>query len=114
VRPLALWCAAGAIALCLGACAGGRPASTIGAAGDTAASAGADSLGAAAAEDRYAEEHAKLLLRIQALRDAGVSDTRMIETLALVSASEELYLQGRIAVASRLLDEAALALKATR
>jgi len=38
----------------------------------------------------------------------------MLETLALVSASEEMYLEGRIAVAVQLLDEAARTLKTKR
>jgi hypothetical protein len=60
------------------------------------------------------EEHARLLREIQALQDAGTSDALILETRALVSASEEMYLEGRLSVAVKLLDEAARTLKTKR
>jgi hypothetical protein len=114
MRAVAIWCAAGAFAICFGACASGRPAPARAMPGDTAVSVRGDSLDVAVLENRFVEEHARLLRELQALEDAGTSDARMLETLALVSASEEMYLEGRIAVAVQILDEAARTLKTKR
>ena len=114
MRTVEAWCAAGAFAIALAACASGRPVSAPATPGGKPVSALADSLEIAAQEDLFVEEHARLLLEIQALKESGTSDARIIETLALVSASEEMYLQGRIAIAVRLLDEAARTLEPKR
>jgi hypothetical protein len=114
MRPVRACCAAGALALALAACAGERPESAPATSGDMMISAPYDSFETAANEDLFVQEHARLLREIQTLREAGTSDTRMLETLALVSAGEEMYLQGRFDIAVKLLDEAARTLKPKR
>ncbi len=109
MRAVTAWCAAGACAFILAACAGGKPASSP-AAGEETVSSLSDSLETAAREDLFVEEHARLIREIRIRRDAGTPDVLMLEALALVSASEEMYLQGRLDIAVKLLDEAALSL----
>ena len=114
MRAVMTRCAAGAFAIALAACASGKPAFAPATPGEKPVSAFVDSLEIAAQEDLFVEEHARLLLEIQTLKEAGASDARILETLAIVSASEEMYLQGRITIAVRLLDEAARTLKPKR
>jgi hypothetical protein len=107
-------CCAAAFALSLAACASGNIASAPVASDDRTVSALSDSLETAAREDLFVEKHAHLLREIHTLKDAGTLDARMLEALALVSASEEMYLHGRLDIAVELLDEAARSLKPKR
>jgi hypothetical protein len=114
MRPVIAWFAAGAFALALAACASGRPASAPATPGEKTVSGLSDSLETAAYEDLFVEAHARILREIQTLRETGTPDARILEALALVSAGEEMYLQGRLDIAVKLLDEAARNLKPRR
>ncbi|MFA4947969.1 MAG: hypothetical protein WC674_05600 [Candidatus Krumholzibacteriia bacterium] len=114
MRAVTACCAAGAFALALAACASGKPASAPVLSGEKTVSALSDSLETAAHEDLFAEEHARLLREIQALKESGTPDSRILEAIALVSAGEEMYLQSKLDIALKLLDEAARNLKRKR
>ncbi len=114
MRAVIAWCSAGACAFILAACASGKPASAPEAPGEETVSALSDSLETAAREDLFVEEHARLVREIQMRKDTGTPDALMLEALALVSASEEMYLRGRLDIAVQLLDEAARSLTPKR
>ena len=114
MRAVTAYCVAGTFALALAACASGKPASAPVTLSEKGVSALSDSLETAALEDLFVEEHALLLREIQTLKETGTPDARILETLALVSAGEEMYLQGQLDIAVKLLDEAARNLKPKR
>lgn len=111
MRSVIIFCAAGACALAIAACASGKPASAPVTPGEKTGSALSDSLGIAAVEDLFAAEHARLMREIESRKEAGTPDASILETLALVSASEEMYLRGQLDIAMKLLDEATRNLK---
>ena len=114
MRAVMACCAAGAVAIALAACAGGKPALAPSTPGEGAAFTLSDSLEIAANEELFVENHARLLKEIRTREEAGTPDALILEALALVSAGEEMYLQGRIDIAVKLLDEAARNLKPKR
>lgn len=114
MRAVTACCAACAFALALAACAGEKPASAPATTGERRVFTLSDSLEISAREDLFAEKHARLLREIQALREAGTSEALMLEAVALVSASEEMYLHGQLDIAVKLLDEAARNLNSRR
>jgi hypothetical protein len=114
MRPVIACCAAAALVLALAACAGGKPASAPAIPVEKTVSDLSDSLETAVYDDLFVEEHARLLREIRTLKEAGAPDARILEALALVSAGEEMYLQNRIDIAMKLLDEAARNLKLKR
>lgn len=114
MRTVMAYCAVGAFALALAACATEKPASAPVTSGSERVFDLSDSLDIAAYEDIFAEEHARLLKEIQSRQETGTPDTDILEAVALVSASEEMYLRGRLDIAMKLLDEAARTLKPKR
>jgi hypothetical protein len=65
-------------------------------------------------DDLYAEIHSNLIKEIGKREQEGAIDIKLIEARSLVSASEELYLNGMLEAALRLLDEASRTLKQNR
>ncbi len=114
MRAVIASCAALALALAFAACAGAGTSSAPATSGERTVSALSDSLETAAREDLFVEEHARLMREIQTRKDRGTPDALVLEALALVSASEEMYLQGRLDLAAKLLDEAARSLNRKR
>jgi len=107
MRALIARCAVGALALGLAACAGQKPASAPNPPYGISDSIFADSLDEAAYEDFFVEEHARLLQEIGRRSKEGTPPAGLLEARALVSASEEMYLQGRLGIALKLLNDAA-------
>ncbi len=100
-----------ALALGLSACAGERPAAAPPATAGESYSILVDSLETSAYEDLFAAKHARLLREIGERRESGTPEALVLEALSLASASEEMYLRGRLELAVKLLDEASRTLE---
>ncbi len=113
MRALIALATASLAALMLMSCASGRPAAPPPPpAPDSLA---ADSLGAAAIDDLFAEKYATLAATLAARASADPQlDTDALEARSLVAAAEEMYLYGKTLVAIRLLDEASTLLRRNR
>jgi len=114
MRPLMISCVFGLSVFLIASCAHEKPASVPGVFETYVQATLIDSLEATTYDGLFTERRSNLIREIGAREREGTPDTRLIEARSLVSASEELYLNGMLDAALRLLDEASRTLKQKR
>ena len=114
MRPVIIFCACGLSTLLILSCTPEKPLAERGALGSDTQALLADSLAGTTYDDLFTELHSSLLREIGKREQGGALDIKLLEARSLVSASEELYLNGMLEAALRLLDEASRTLKQNR
>ncbi len=112
MRRIDLTLAAACFALAASGCAASAPAERTAAPG-AFAPAGADSLETAQYERIFMEAHGRLMREIDPDAPTKLDRTTLLEIESIVEIAEEIYLQGNILLAIKLLTEAEMLLRQT-
>jgi len=114
MRPVIISWACGLSALLFLSCAHDKSLAEQGALGLDTQAILVDSLAGTTYDDLFTEMHSNLIKEIGKREQGGALDIKLLEARSLVSASEELYLNGMLEAALRLLDEASRTLRQNR
>jgi len=112
MRRIDLTLAAACLVLAASGCAASAPAERT-ARLDAFAPAGADSLETAQYELIFMETHGRLMREIEPGAPTKLDRTTLLEIESIVEIAEEIYLQGNILLAIKLLTEAEMLLRQT-
>lgn len=112
MRRIDLTLAAACILIAASGCASSAPAERTATPG-AFAPAGADSLETAQYEMIFMEAHGRLMREIEPGAPTKLDRTTLIEIESIVEIAEEIYLQGNILLAIKLLTEAEMLLRQT-